>query len=141
MRPFSGRSTSLLLAGLALLALLSPAAAQPPRRPPTTGVYKATVQAHWFQDNTRFWYRNDLRGGAREFIVVDAVQGTRGPAFDHDKLAAGLSAAAGGNYRGNRLPFDALEFTGDGKAVRFRVDNVSWQCDLNSYECKRAEGK
>src|SRR5262245_9314067 len=40
-------------------------------------VYKAQLTPHWFQNNTRFWYRNDLRGGAREFIVVDAERGTR----------------------------------------------------------------
>src|SRR5437867_2043782 len=31
------------------------------------GVYKATVTPHWFHDNSRFWYRNDLRAGAKEF--------------------------------------------------------------------------
>src|SRR5437879_2881429 len=29
----------------------------------TGGVYKAQITPHWFHDNTRFWYRNDLRGG------------------------------------------------------------------------------
>src|SRR5262245_25341340 len=26
---------------------------------PERGVYKARINATWFQDNTRFWYRND----------------------------------------------------------------------------------
>src|SRR5437667_12681514 len=50
------------------------------------GMYKAQITPHWFSHNTRFWYRNDLRGGAKEFIVVDAEQGTRRGAFDHQKL-------------------------------------------------------
>src|SRR5262245_33907876 len=47
------------------------------RRPPRGGggVYKAEITPHWFHNNTRFWYRNDLRGGNREFVVVDAESG------------------------------------------------------------------
>src|SRR5262245_29888262 len=51
------------------------------------GLYKAQVTPHWFAKNTRFWYQNELRGGGKEFILVDAEQGTRQPAFDHQKLA------------------------------------------------------
>ena len=62
------------------------------QRPPARaeGVYKAQLMPHWFADNTRFWYRNDLRGGAREFILVeiDAERAVRKSAFDHAKLAA-----------------------------------------------------
>src|SRR6185369_998708 len=60
---------------------------------PERGVYKAQITPHWFQENTRFWYRNDLADGAKEFIVVDAEHGTRQKAFDHQKLAASLSKA------------------------------------------------
>src|SRR5262245_21184374 len=34
-------------------------------------VAKTRVEPHWFANNTRFWYRNDLSGGNLEFIVVD----------------------------------------------------------------------
>src|SRR5262245_35356165 len=43
------------------------------------GVYKATITPHWFQNNTRFWYRNDLAGGNREFILVETEAGSRQP--------------------------------------------------------------
>ena len=56
---------------------------------------RTEIIPHWFDDNTRFWYRNDLAAGAREFIVVDAVKGTRVPAFDHKRLAAAVAKAAG----------------------------------------------
>src|SRR5207248_985004 len=113
---------------------------QPGGRRPAGGVYKDRITPHWFQDNTRFWYRNDLPRGAREFIVVDAEPGRRGPAFDHQKLAAALSKAAGQDYRAERLPFDAIEFAGGGEAVRFRAGDPRWQCDLTAYECLRVEG-
>ena len=47
------------------------------------GMYKAQITPHWFAHNSRFWYRNDLRGGDKEFILVDAEQGKRQEAFDH----------------------------------------------------------
>jgi dipeptidyl aminopeptidase/acylaminoacyl peptidase len=98
-------------------------------------VYKDRIVPHWFADDTRFWYRNDLKGGAKEFVLVDAEAGTRAPAFDHAKLAAGLSKAAGQEYRADRLPFTDITFVRDGKAVRFDAAGKTWTCDLDTYEC------
>src|SRR6185436_14257478 len=58
---------------------------------PVQGIYKSSVTPHWFHENTCFWYRNNLKGGTKEFIFVNAELGTRQPAFDHAKLAASLS--------------------------------------------------
>ena len=102
------------------------------------GVYKAQLSPHWFHDNTQFWYRNDLAGGAKEFILVDTEKGTRQPAFDHEKLALALSKAADTNFNANHLPFSEIEFVDDGKAVKFEAADKTWQCDLNSYDCAPA---
>jgi dipeptidyl aminopeptidase/acylaminoacyl peptidase len=112
---------------------------QRPRPRPGSGVEKGEITPHWFADNTRFWYRNDLRGGVKEFVLVDAEKGKRQPAFDHEKLASGLSKAADAKYQGDKLPFDSIEFVDDGKAVRFKVGGTTWKCDLESYECTRTE--
>jgi dipeptidyl aminopeptidase/acylaminoacyl peptidase len=108
--------------------------AQRPFRGPS-GVYKDRITPHWSADEKRFWYRNDLRGGGREFVLVDAEAGTRGPAFDHAKLAAALSKAAAKEYKADRLPFDEIEFVNDSRAVRFKVGDTVWTGDLTSYEC------
>ncbi len=97
------------------------------------------ITPSWFDQNRRFWYRNDRRGGTREFILVDAEAGTRTPAFDHKKLAESLSKAAGTKYQADRLPFDAIEFVEAGKAIRFRVEKTTWKCELDSYRCSRSE--
>jgi dipeptidyl aminopeptidase/acylaminoacyl peptidase len=104
------------------------------------GVYKARVAPHWFQNNTQFWYRNDLSGGAKEFVVVDAERGTRAKAFDHQRLATALSKAVGSPYRADRLPFDSIEFGEDAKVVRFKVGDTTWACDLGSYDCSTEAG-
>src|SRR2546423_5891758 len=76
---------------------------------PERGVYKAQITPHWFQHDARFWYRNDLRDGAKEFILVDAEKGIRRPAFDHEKLAAALSKSSGEKLSANKLPFLSIE--------------------------------
>src|SRR5438034_568714 len=107
----------------------------PPGGEAGRGVYKARINPHWFQNNSRFWYRNDLRDGAKEFIVVDAEHGMRQPAFDHQKLAAALSRAAATQFNADRLPFSEIEFIEQAKAIRFDAADKTWRCDLNSYEC------
>jgi len=103
---------------------------------PERGVYKARLTPHWFADNTKFWYRNDLRNGAKEFILVDAAKASRAPAFDHAKLAAALSQAAGKEFKADQLPFSTIDFSDDGNSVKFSAADKNWQCGLNTYECK-----
>jgi len=102
------------------------------------GVYKAQINPHWFHNNTRFWYRNDLRTGAREFVLVDAERGTRQAAFDHQRLALALSKAAGEEFQADRLPFSEIEFRGDG-SLRFQAAGRTWRCDLDTYNCVAVE--
>ena len=67
-------------------------------------LYQNTVlnlvdQARWLETSNRLVYRktvsNPVAGEAgHEFVVVDAGTGTKRTPFDHEKLAAALSAAA-----------------------------------------------
>jgi hypothetical protein len=50
----------------------------------------------------RFWYRKSVRGG-NAFVLVDPATATK-PAFDHARLAAALSLAAG-KRTATKLPF------------------------------------
>jgi dipeptidyl aminopeptidase/acylaminoacyl peptidase len=134
----------LLAIGMLLgLSLNLRGADQPPpqgrtaRRDGAGKVFKDHISPHWFAGNTRFWYCNALPRGAKEFILVDAERGVRGPAFDHTKLAAALSRAAGADDRADQLPFDNLEFAEAGKEIRFTAAGVAWRCDLASYECSK----
>ena len=102
---------------------------------PERGVYKSRITPHWFANDTRFWYRNVLQGGAKEFILVDAEKGTREPAFDQAKLAAALSKTAGQEFTADKLPFSEIEFVDGGKAIKFDAAEKSWKCELSSYEC------
>ncbi|MGD0696166.1 MAG: DPP IV N-terminal domain-containing protein [Terriglobia bacterium] len=98
-------------------------------------VRPADITPHWVEESDQFWYRKP--GADKEFVLVDAAKNTRGPAFDHTKLAAALSSSAGKEYRPNRLPFDTFEFVEKGTAIRFVAEEQQWTCDLASYKCKR----
>jgi dipeptidyl aminopeptidase/acylaminoacyl peptidase len=130
---------SLAAAVFALSVALAPLAAQQPRgRGAGSHVYRAVVDAHWLGAR-RFWYRNDLRGGRKEFVVVDAERGARGPAFDHGKVAAALASALGAPVDAERLPFDSIEFVDDGAAFRCKIGDASWRCDLATFACSHAD--
>jgi dipeptidyl aminopeptidase/acylaminoacyl peptidase len=96
-------------------------------------LFKAEVRPYWLADNRRFWYRNDLAGGAREFILVDAERGERSRAFDHERLAAVLSKATRTEYRASHLAIDRLDFPDGTNILRFRAGEKGWKCDLTTY--------
>src|SRR5262245_44285357 len=90
-------------------------------------VFKASVTPHWDADGNRFWYRNDLAGGRRDFIRVDAVRGTRQPAFDHARLAAALSKTTEKQLDAERLLIDTLHFADGSAELRLLAAGQWWQ--------------
>src|ERR1043165_8526868 len=76
-------------------------------------IYRDRVDPHWFDGNNKFWYRIADRQRGNEFIVVDAIAGTRGPAFDHDRVAAALSELTGRKIKREQLPFNAIKISDD----------------------------
>lgn len=89
-------------------------------------VAHAAVAANWYGGN-RFWFRDDLGGGRRRFIKVDAERGTKEPAFDHKALADALAKTTGRKVDVERLPFDAIVI--DDASVAFTVGDKSWKFD------------
>ncbi len=84
-------------------------------------VFRDRVVPHWFANNDRFWYRVDLAAGRREFVLVDAVNGEKRPAFDHEKLAAALARVDPDNpIRVDPLPIETIRIEDDG-AIRFNI--------------------
>ena len=86
---------------------------------------------------TRFWYRKSVKGG-NEFVLVDATTGAKRAPFDHARLAAALSSAAGGKYTATTLPFSEFSFVGDGNsAIEMDAGDSRWRCTLDQYQCTK----
>ena len=102
-------------------------------------VYKWRVNANWLPGGNSFWYSNNLPGDETEYIFVDAIKGTRHPAFDHQKLAAALSASTGKTVEAKKLSIETLAFDTKKKQLKFRFNDTWWQYDIKKYTCKQLE--
>ena len=83
-------------------------------------LYGMSVQPNWIGGQSRFWYRAVGPNGS-EFVLIDAERGTRHPAFDHEKLARGLSSLTGRKYSAGALPMQRFEFTPGGREIRLQI--------------------
>jgi dipeptidyl-peptidase-4 len=101
----------------------------------TTPLVFGAVRPNWTDDG-RCWYRVTRAEGS-EFILVDPAWGSKRPAFDHARLAAALSKAAGTTYDARNLPFNDIEISGAG--VLFNLSGKRWKCDSAGDSCA-AEG-
>jgi dipeptidyl aminopeptidase/acylaminoacyl peptidase len=93
-------------------------------------VDRGNVFPNWLPGD-KFWYRVLTPSGS-EFVLVDAVKGTRTVAFDHDKLAASLSSATNKKYTSSMLPFQVINYSADGRSFTFRTDGKQWKYDLQN---------
>jgi dipeptidyl aminopeptidase/acylaminoacyl peptidase len=108
----------------------------------------------WLTDSSAFWYRK-AGGGNTEFVLVDARAATKGPAFDHARLASALSTASGQTYTAQALPFTTFDFTNGRQTIEFAIGAapgraggggaaatppVRWRCTLTDYACTRVTG-
>jgi dipeptidyl-peptidase-4 len=96
-------------------------------------VVGGAVSATWLPDD-RFWYRNAISGGT-EFILVDPVKKTRSRAFNHEKVAAALSAASNAKLDPLNLAIQGLTPSPDGTAIAFNLAGKRWSCDVEGAKC------
>jgi dipeptidyl aminopeptidase/acylaminoacyl peptidase len=110
--------------------------------------------ANWIGNSGHFWYSKAVAGGM-EFVMVDATAATKGPAFDHEKLAAALSTASGGHFTALTLPFAPapggrggrggaptvaaapLTFDEDLSSIQFGTGGSMYRCNLTDYTCAK----
>ncbi len=111
-------------------------------------------QPTWIARTNRFWYRRSVRGG-NEFVLVNAETRVKEAPFDHSRLAAGISSAAGGKYTAVTLPFTTFTFVDNDRAIEFTLapggagggagrgappggpgGPPMWRCSLETYTCR-----
>ncbi|HEX9887709.1 MAG TPA: DPP IV N-terminal domain-containing protein [Longimicrobiales bacterium] len=85
-------------------------------------------------DGGRFWYRNAVPGGG-EFILVDPARRVRERAFDHEGVAAALSAALDTVVSALDLPFPGIELVDGGEAMVVGVRGRRYRCGVRGEAC------
>ena len=101
-------------------------------------VFRTGIRPAWLTGE-RFWYRVTTQTGT-EFLTVDPAIGTKAAAFDHAKLAAALSAAAGTKYSGTQLPFTEFTRAPEGNAILFSAAGRRWRCEADASSCAQLPG-
>ncbi len=91
--------------------------------------YKGQVEAHWADDG-HFWYRAVDDTGVTYMLGAPA-KGTRGPAFDQEKLATLLDTASNGAIKadGRHLAIDDVAISGDHEFT-LTIEGAVYQCNL-----------
>jgi dipeptidyl-peptidase-4 len=93
-----------------------------------------SVEPRWLYDG-RFWYRNAVVGGA-EFVMVDPASAEKGRVFDHQRMAAAMSAVLDSTVEALTLPIADMEFEGHDVVVEV-TGGGQLRCDLTDYTCER----
>jgi len=119
-------------------------------------VVNAAGDVNWIGDSNHFWYWKSVKGGT-EFVLVDATTPTKKPAFDHERLAAAISAASSEKYTALTLPFappaggrgagggrgfagpapGALTFIDNEQSIQFGAAGFMYKCSLTDYTCTK----
>ena len=92
--------------------------------------------ATFIEGTNDFWYRRFVKGGY-EFVAMNAETQVKRPAFDHEKLAAGLSKAAGAGAAALALPTQGLRIIDKGAAVELIAADARWRCEISEYACRK----
>src|SRR6266851_2836724 len=82
-----------------------------------------------FLPDDRFWYRDRGPDGVT-FVLVDPAKGTKGPAFDHVKMAKALTASSDGKVTVDAQQLPISDFTFSGEMVVVTVNERQLRCDL-----------
>ncbi len=98
------------------------------RRTTEGKVLNARLTVNWLTNGTWFWFQRQTdTNGSSEFILVDASNGMKQPAFAHDVLAGALATASGRRVSATALNLEGLEFREVGAPIRFRFAGKGWE--------------
>ncbi|TQV73500.1 prolyl oligopeptidase family serine peptidase [Exilibacterium tricleocarpae] len=98
-------------------------------------VHNVFIVPHWVGDSDDFWYRREAKD-SHEFMLVQAATGNQQSAFDHDAIAAGLSAAGISGVNAQQLPFTEFSYNADRSAIHFVIDAIEYQCQIATTGCQ-----
>ena len=90
------------------------------QRVTNTPIHDVAEPPVWITGSQKFWYRKSVKGG-NQFVLVDPAGPSKGPAFDHARLATSLGTAASQTYTATTLPFTTFTFADNMQAIDFAI--------------------
>lgn len=98
-------------------------------------IYMKDITVHWYDNNTKFWYKLEKPNGLHEFIRVNALTGDKSQVFNHEHVAALL----GDSIEAKRLPIDDLVFRTNDVITLTNNSGQSWVYNQKKETLKQTE--
>src|SRR5262245_59043159 len=98
-------------------------------------VHEATITPQWIGKSDQFWYSIRTDHGLK-YWRVDAVNRTKAPLFDQEKLTAGLSEAAKKPLDAETLVLTRVTVTETGKTMSFVYGENRYEFEFESGKVK-----
>ncbi|MCH2182715.1 MAG: hypothetical protein MK108_11985, partial [Mariniblastus sp.] len=99
-------------------------------------VYDSSVKPNWIGETDEFWYSFRTSQGTR-YYRVKPQDASKEPLFDHVKLASLLSEEIRKPLDSANLPISRVEIDDQGKTIKFVVDKLQYEYDLEGEELKK----
>lgn len=99
-------------------------------------VYHGDVAAEWIEDTDWFWYSVSTRKG-QEYLLVNATERSRAPAFDQEELGRLLYELSGETYDPYALDLKELSFSTDRKTMDFVLDSVKYRLNREDMDLEK----
>lgn len=87
----------------------------------------------WKKDGSAFWYKKNLPNKTWEYYYVDAANGKRKVAFDHDIVAKNIEKITGKKQNPLKLQFAELYFADQGNTAKIKIQDNWYQLNLSDY--------
>jgi dipeptidyl aminopeptidase/acylaminoacyl peptidase len=105
----------------------------------TTGkVFYGNVRPIWIGSTGSFFYENTTPIGT-EYVLVNANDKSKKPAFDQNKFIVSFDAATGQKSKMGKLPIRNIVFSDKLDSFTFNYDGYSWTCKLSDYKIDKGE--
>lgn len=93
-------------------------------------VFNSPVEFFWLNES-QFWYINNSKTGS-EYILVNAIKGTKEVLFDHGLMAGNLSEILHNNIAKTDLDLSNFKFDLEKDVLEFQNDTLIFKMDLKT---------
>ncbi len=93
-------------------------------------VYNSPTEFFWL-NGSQFWYINNSKTGS-EYILVNAVKGTKEVLFDHRLMAINLSEILHNKVAQSDIDLSKFKFDSEKEVLEFQNDTLSFEMNLKT---------
>jgi len=101
-------------------------------------VFHSDIKPSWIGGTNYFLYENFTAEGI-EYIIVNAINQTKRPAFDQKRFAAAFGAVTDRKFEPGKLQLSNIIFSDKLRSFAFVWNDYNWICSLKDYRIIRRD--